>query len=89
MPVVDRAPVRERIRATLHRVRLDDGTKAQRADVIGGHAIIHDPDPPLSPMGHEGGIQVELFLAGNAKFGEIRCRDLDHVIARLAKLEDK
>ena len=80
---------RDRIRATLRRVRLDDGSEAQRADVIGGHAIIHDPDPPQSPMGHEGGIRVELFLIGDIKFGEIRCRDLDHVIARLAELEDK
>ena len=41
------------------------------------------------PLGHEGGIRVELFLAGEHKFGKIRCRDLDHVIARLAELEDK
>ena len=41
------------------------------------------------PLGHEGGIRVELFLAGDAKFGESRCRDLDHVIACLAELEDK
>ena len=89
MQVVDPAPVRDRIRASLRRVRLDDGSKAQRADVIGGHAIIHDPDPPLSPMGHEGGIRVELFLTGDHKFGEIHCRDLDQVIMRLAELEDK
>ena len=28
MPVVDPVPVRERIRATLRRVRMDDGSKA-------------------------------------------------------------
>ena len=89
MQVVDPAPVRERIRASLRLVRLEDGSMARRADVIGGHAIIHDVDPPLSPLGHEGGIRVEMFLTGDAKFGEIRCRDFDHVIARLAELEDK
>ena len=89
MQVVDPAPVRDRVRSTLRRVRRHDGSKAQRADVVGGHAIIHNPDPPMSPLGHEGGIRVELYLTGDHKFGEIRCRDLDHVIARLAELEDK
>ena len=89
MLAVDPAPVRQRIRATLRPVILEDGTKAQRADVIGGHAIIHEPDQPFSPGGYEGGRLVELFLDGGLKFGHMRCRDLDHAIARLAELEDK